>query len=134
MVLFSAVDDIAEAWSFFLAASRILHPEECPIRSARFSPFSSRYSPRPLQYIFDTCYFISSFRAYTPSTVRRQLGLQRVKRSFLPPPPPPYPVDVFALLLRCDIKVDGTPFHVFSKSVLCAASKELAEELVSTIR
>lgn len=31
-------------------------------------------------------------------------------------------------------QVDGTPFHVFSNSVLCAASRQLADELVSTIR
>ncbi|CAB1100612.1 unnamed protein product [Ectocarpus sp. CCAP 1310/34] len=31
-------------------------------------------------------------------------------------------------------QVDGSPFHVFSKSVLSAASRELADELVSTIR
>eukprot|EP00752_Nemacystus_decipiens_P009159 g8181.t1 len=31
-------------------------------------------------------------------------------------------------------QVDGSPFHVFSKSVLCAASPQLADELVSTIR
>eukprot|EP00904_Undaria_pinnatifida_P007482 jgi/Undpi1/3864/HiC_scaffold_16.g07232.m1 len=31
-------------------------------------------------------------------------------------------------------QVDGSPFHVFSKSVLCAASRELGDELVSTIR
>lgn len=31
-------------------------------------------------------------------------------------------------------KVDGSPFHVFSKSVLSAATRELADELVSTIR
>ncbi|CAM9512805.1 unnamed protein product, partial [Laminaria digitata] len=31
-------------------------------------------------------------------------------------------------------QVDGTPFHVLSKSVLGAASRELGDELVSTIR
>ncbi|CAN0386759.1 unnamed protein product, partial [Discosporangium mesarthrocarpum] len=31
------------------------------------------------------------------------------------------------------LQVDGSPFHLFSPSVLCAASTELAQELVSTL-